>query len=92
MNRRTTPPPGPSGVRQNGFTSVITPNSVCSGMHCTQQDARIRPVVSTGAAEMTSSPAQMHHHKYHVMVHSFHKAMNEQVLDDIRSLGGNLSL
>ncbi|CAG9538676.1 unnamed protein product [Cercopithifilaria johnstoni] len=68
-NRRTTPPPGPSGVRHNGFSSVTTPSSACSGIHCTQQDARIRPVVSTGASEMTSLPAQIHQHKYHVMIH-----------------------
>ncbi|OZC08056.1 zinc finger, C2H2 type [Onchocerca flexuosa] len=67
VNRRTTPPPGPSGVRQNGFSSASTPNSVCSGIHCTQQqDARIRPVVSVGASELTSSPAQIHQHKYHI--------------------------
>ncbi|EFO27913.1 zinc finger protein [Loa loa] len=61
-NRRTTPPPGPSGVRQNGFSSATTPNAVCSGIHCTQQqDARIRPIVSAGASE-----AQMHQHKYHI--------------------------
>ncbi|KAM3725749.1 Early growth response protein [Dirofilaria immitis] len=67
VNRRTTPPPGPSGVRQNGFSSAGTPNSICSAAHCTQQqDARIRPVVSVGASEMTSSPAQIHQHKYHI--------------------------
>uniref|UniRef100_A0A1I8ER02 Zinc finger protein n=3 Tax=Wuchereria bancrofti TaxID=6293 RepID=A0A1I8ER02_WUCBA len=67
-NRRTTPPPGPSGVRQNGFSSSSTaPNSVCSITHCTQQqDARIRPVVSAGAAELTSASVQMHQHKYHI--------------------------
>ncbi|KAL3982625.1 Zinc-finger double domain family protein [Acanthocheilonema viteae] len=66
VTRRTTPPPGPSGVRQNGFNSATTPDSVCSGIHCTQQDARIRPIVSASASEMTSTPAQMHQHKYHI--------------------------
>lgn len=80
MNRRTTPPPGPSGVRQNGFSSATTPSSVCSGIHCSQQqDARIRPVVSASASEMTSAQTQIHQHKYHVRVHSFHKSINGQV-------------
>uniref|UniRef100_A0A0R3RUH6 Early growth response protein n=1 Tax=Elaeophora elaphi TaxID=1147741 RepID=A0A0R3RUH6_9BILA len=68
VNRRTTPPPGPSGVRQNGFTSANTPNPVCSGIHCTQQEARIRPILSAAASEMTSAQAQIHQHKYHVRV------------------------
>uniref|UniRef100_A0A915PMG9 C2H2-type domain-containing protein n=1 Tax=Setaria digitata TaxID=48799 RepID=A0A915PMG9_9BILA len=66
VSRRTTPPPGPSGVRLNGFSSAVTPNSVCPGIPCTQQDARIRPVLSAGTSEMSASSAQIHQHKYHI--------------------------
>ncbi|VDN03814.1 unnamed protein product [Thelazia callipaeda] len=69
MLNRTTPPPGPSGVKHSGFSSAAIPSTVCAGTHCTQQqDTRVKPVLSVvaGAPEMIGVSPQIHQHKYHI--------------------------
>lgn len=66
-NRRCTPPPGPSGMRSNGFIS----NSQCSGVHCTQQQqqqdsgGRERGLLPTNLTASLSQ-SQIQAQKYHV--------------------------
>lgn len=58
-SRRCSPPPGPSGVLQNGFSS----NESCPGARYTQAgEPNARPN-STHPLNLSSTPA---HHKYHV--------------------------
>ncbi|VDN56391.1 unnamed protein product [Dracunculus medinensis] len=59
-NIRRTPPPGPSGVNQNGFSG----GAICSSLHYSHHHAR--GTCSSHPVNLSGTSTQAHNPKYHV--------------------------